>query len=52
MELNIAVIWLVWDTLEDFHSYFALRSRDFGGLMAFMFIEENFDVEILPVTEP
>ena len=42
---------MVWDTVEAFQSYVALRYRDFEVVMAFMFIEESFDVEILHMTE-
>ena len=39
-----------WDTAEGFHAYVALQNRNFEAVIASMFIEESFDVEISPMT--
>lgn len=48
--LSRTVICSQWDTAEDFHADVALQNRNFEAVMASMFIEESFDVEISPMT--
>ena len=48
--LGRTVICSQWDTAEGFHAYVAPQNRNFEAVIASMFIEESFDVEISPMT--